>query len=64
MFRKLNKIRRKRWEGMKREEIEQTMEEINKRIKRMCEQAGNIGREVYLLSLALKELDSVRANRR
>lgn len=49
---------------MKREEIEQTMEEINKRIKRMCEQAGNIGREVYLLSLALKELDSVRANRR
>lgn len=43
-------------EKVKADEIEETMQLINEKIRKKCDQNGDSAREIYLLSLALKEM--------
>lgn len=44
---------------MKADEIEKTMQLINEKIHKKCEQNGDSAKEIYLLSLALKEMNQL-----
>lgn len=41
------------------EEINQTMQLINKKIQNKCKQQGDSAKEIYLLSMALKEMNQL-----
>lgn len=47
---------------MKRDDIEETMQLINQKIKKKCNQEGNSPKEIYLLTLALKEMNQLEPN--
>lgn len=51
-----------RLRGMKRDDIEETMQLINQKIKKKCNQEGNSPKEIYLLTLALKEMNQLEPN--
>lgn len=44
---------------MSTDEIKQTMQLINEKIQKKCKQEGNNSQEIYLLSLALKEMNQL-----
>ena len=44
---------------MKADEIEKTMQLINEKIRKKCDQNGDSAKEIYLLSLALKEMNQL-----
>ncbi len=44
---------------MSDKEIQRTMQLINEKIKDKCMQNGNSSQEIYLLSLALKEMNQL-----
>ena len=46
-------------EKVKADEIEKTMQLINEKIRKKCDQNGDSAKEIYLLSLALKEMNQL-----
>lgn len=44
---------------MNAEEINQTMQIVNEKIRDRCSRLGDSARDIYLLSLALKELNQL-----
>lgn len=55
----LQRTRQKGEESVNRNEIEETMRLINEKIQKKCKQEGNSSQEIYLLSLALNEMNQL-----
>lgn len=45
-------------------DIEKTMQLINEKIRKKCGQNGDSAKEIYLLTLALKEMSQIRRTSR